>query len=69
MIGLNKSDAISAEDLKTKRAKLKRAAKREVFVLSGATQKGVPEVLAALLTAINEARDAPLRAKIVEFQP
>jgi len=69
IIGLNKADAIPADELKAKRAKLKRAAKRDVLVLSGATQQGVPEALAALLRAINEARDAPAQAKVAEFQP
>jgi GTP-binding protein len=55
---LNKSDAIPAEELKKKRQKLKRAARREVMVLSGATQQGVPEVLGATLDAIKTARQA-----------
>src|SRR5919197_5021067 len=37
IVGLNKADAIPPEALQTKRAALKRAAKRDVFVLSGAT--------------------------------
>jgi GTP-binding protein len=69
VIGLNKADAIPADELKAKRTKLKRAAKRDVYVLSGATQQGVPEVLAALLKTINEARNAPSEAKLAEFQP
>jgi GTP-binding protein len=69
IIGLNKADAIPADELKAKRAKLKRAAKRDVLVLSGATQQGVPQVLAALLKAITEAREAPSEAKVAEFQP
>src|ERR1700737_1825999 len=35
IIGLNKADAVAPADIKAKRAKLKRAAKREVMVLSG----------------------------------
>jgi GTPase len=69
VIALNKADAMPAEEIKSKRAKLKRAAKQDILVLSGATGKGVPEVLSALLAAINEARDAPLRAKALEFEP
>src|SRR3954449_8400524 len=45
IIGLNKADAVSPEAIKSKRAKLKRAAKREVMVLSGVSGAGVPEVL------------------------
>src|SRR5882724_9448312 len=66
IVALNKVDALSDEDIKSKRAKLKRAAKREVMVLSGATGRGVPEVIAALLTTITEARAAPGRAKALE---
>jgi GTP-binding protein len=69
IIGLNKADAIPADELKTKRAKLKRAAKREVLVLSGATGAGVPEMLAALRQAIATVR-APAPAEgVVEFAP
>ena len=67
IIGLNKADALGADEIKAKRAKLKRAAKRDVMVLSGATGGGVPEVLRALLGTIREARAAPER--VVEFQP
>src|SRR5712692_8910250 len=57
IIGLNKADAVTAEDIKSKRAKLKRAAKREIMVLSGVSGAGVPEVLSALRAAITAARD------------
>ena len=67
IIGLNKADALGADEIKAKRAKLKRAAKRDVMVLSGATGGGVPEVLRALLATIGEARAGPER--VVEFQP
>jgi GTP-binding protein len=67
IIGLNKADALGADEIKAKRAKLKRAAKRDVMVLSGATGGGVPEVLRALLATIRVARAAPER--VMEFQP
>jgi len=59
IIGLNKIDALDAETLKAKRAKLRRVSKAPIFALSGATRQGVPEVLAALLTAIKESRAVP----------
>jgi GTP-binding protein len=61
IIGLNKIDAIPEEELAEKRRKLKRAAKSPVLLLSGATGKGVPEVLHAVFGTIREARagDAP----------
>jgi len=69
IIGLNKADALGADEIKAKRAKLKRAAKRDVMVLSGATGGGVPEVLRALLATIREARAEPERQRVAEFQP
>lgn len=53
---LNKADAVQEEELAKKRAKLKRAAKVPVFVMSGATGKGVDEVLTAVLQTIQAAR-------------
>jgi GTPase len=69
IIGLNKADAISPEEIKAKRAKLKRAAKQEILVLSGATQQGVPEALAALRRAIDQAQEGAEPAKIAAFSP
>ena len=69
IIGLNKADALGADEIKAKRAKLKRAAKRDVMVLSGATGGGVPEVLRALLATIHEARAEPEGQRAVGFQP
>jgi GTPase len=64
IIGLNKSDAVPPEELAKKRQKLKRASKREVLVLSGATGKGVPETLSALLGVIKATREhAPAEAE------
>ena len=58
IIALNKADAVPAEELTKKRAKLKRAAKRPIFVMSGATGQGVDEVLTALLQTVQAARAA-----------
>jgi GTP-binding protein len=57
IIGLNKADAVPVEELAKKRQKLKRASKRPVLVLSGATGKGVSEAMAALYATIKEERD------------
>ncbi len=56
IIALNKADAMPAEELAKKRAKLKRASKRPIFVMSGATGQGVDEVLTALLQTVQAAR-------------
>jgi GTP-binding protein len=53
---LNKADAVPEEDLAKKRAKLKRAAKCPVFIMSGVTGNGVDEVLTAVLHKIQAAR-------------
>jgi GTPase len=55
---LNKADAVPEDELAKKRAKLKRAAKVPVFLMSGATGKGVDEVLTAVLHAVQAAREA-----------
>src|SRR6201996_3377424 len=57
IIALNKADAVPAEELTKKRAKLKRAAKRPIFVMSGATGQGIDEVTSVLLLAVKEARE------------
>src|SRR5215472_1117487 len=57
IIGLNKADAIPREEIPKLRRKLARASKSVVLVLSGATGKGVPEVTAALMKAIQAARE------------
>jgi GTPase len=56
IVALNKADAVSDTVLAKKRAALKRAAKREVFVISGVSGEGVEEVLRALATQIREAK-------------
>jgi GTPase len=55
---LNKADAVPEDELAKKRAKLKRASKCPVFVMSGATGKGVDDVLSAVLQAVQAAREA-----------
>ena len=57
IIALNKADAVPAEELAKKRAKLKRASKRPIYVMSGATGQGVDEVLTALLQTVRAARE------------
>ena len=55
---LNKSDAVPAEELAKKSAKLKRAAKHPVMTMSGATGQGVDAVMTAVLQAVQAAREA-----------
>lgn len=55
IVALNKIDAVSPEDLKEQKARLKRAAKQTPMLLSGFTGEGVPEVLRALIEVIGQA--------------
>jgi GTP-binding protein len=71
IIGLNKADAIDPDELKAKVTRLKRAARKPVFVLSGATGQGVTEVLRALRDHVRAGRpaDAALAAKLATYSP
>jgi GTP-binding protein len=53
---LTKADALTPDQLKKQVARLKRAAKTTPLIVSGVTGQGVPEVLRALMSAINKAR-------------
>jgi GTP-binding protein len=55
IVALNKADALAPEQLKTQKARLERAAKARVLVLSAATQQGVPDALRALREAVDVA--------------
>jgi GTP-binding protein len=56
IVALNKADALTPEQLREQTARLKRAAKRTPLVVSAATGAGVPDVLRALVKAIDEGR-------------
>lgn len=45
IIVLNKIDALTDEDIKAKKALLKKASKKEVYAMSSLSRQGVPEVL------------------------
>jgi GTP-binding protein len=59
IVALNKIDAITPEQLKEQKARLKRAAKKTPLLLSAVSREGVPEALRALVAAIG---DAPVSA-------
>src|ERR1700760_2023826 len=48
IVALSKADVLTPEQIREQKARLKRAAKTTPLVLSGATGRGVPEVLRAL---------------------
>src|SRR5215469_11153579 len=54
IVALNKIDAVTPEDLKKQRDRLKRAAKKTPLLLSGATGTGVKEALRALVEVIGD---------------
>ena len=57
VVGLNKCDALTEEELEEKLAELKDVVPhKNIYVLSGVTHQGVTPVLAKLLTSIHEHR-------------
>ncbi|MCC5969377.1 MAG: GTPase ObgE [Pararhodobacter sp.] len=56
VVALNKVDAIDPEDLAERRAALEVASGGRVYLLSGVTGAGVPEVLRALMSEIDAQR-------------
>ncbi len=69
IVALNKIDAVSPEDLKQQKARLKRAAKVTPLLISGVTRQGVDDALRALLTVIDEAPLAPEPVPALVGQP
>src|SRR6266513_5972729 len=60
IVALNKIDAVTPDELKKQKDRLKRAAKKTPLLMSGVTGAGVKEALRALLAVIGE---APVSAK------
>jgi GTP-binding protein len=56
VIALNKSDAMTPREISSRRSALAKASGSQVFVMSGVSGQGVPEVLASLWTQIVRAR-------------
>jgi len=71
IVVLNKSDALTPDELKQQKMRLKRAAKQTPLVMSAATGAGVPEVLHALAGAIGKAHAeaAPAPEPVAEWHP
>ena len=63
IVVLNKADAIPKPELAQKRAALKKACGREVFVMSGVSGEGVDEVLRALAAEIAKRRAKEKKAR------
>jgi len=70
IVALNKIDAIPKAALSRKRAALEKACGAEVFLLSGVSGEGVPEVLRALARAVGRRRStARTRAQRPAWTP
>lgn len=52
LVALNKCDALTKEEIKEKAAALKRACRKDVFILSAAARQGVDEILFAMVKKI-----------------
>jgi GTP-binding protein len=57
IVALTKADALTAEVIASQTAKLKTAVKTTPLVISSLSRAGVPEVLRALITVIDDAHD------------
>ena len=55
IVALNKIDAVTPEQLKDQKARLKRAAKKTPLLISGMSRDGITEALRALIAVIDEA--------------
>src|SRR5262249_40815813 len=56
IVALNKADALTAEEIKQQAGRLRRAAKKDVLIVSAATSEGIRDVLRALMAVIEDAR-------------
>ncbi len=56
IIGLNKCDSLSADEIKAKSAALKKASRKKIWHLSGATGEGVKPILRGMLALIDKKR-------------
>ncbi|MSP43190.1 MAG: GTPase ObgE, partial [Alphaproteobacteria bacterium] len=66
LLVLNKCDALTAEQIRRKKAALERVSGSPVRAISGVTGQGVPEVLHALLAEIKRARVRPEEQNALE---
>ncbi len=57
IIALNKCDALEEDEIKKKSAALKKASKKKIWQLSGATGEGVKPILREMLKVIEEKRN------------
>ncbi len=58
LLVLNKTDAMTPREISARRSALQRASGQEVYLMSGATNQGVPEMLRRLMDATHTVRAA-----------
>jgi len=69
IVALTKADAMTPEEIKSQKAKLKRACGQTPFVLSSHSRQGVQETLRALMQVIEGARAPADEKKEAAWQP
>jgi GTP-binding protein len=57
LVALNKTDAMTDEDIEAKRAALAKASRKTVHVISGVSGKGVQPLLHELMKLVEKQRD------------
>src|SRR5476651_1301925 len=62
VVALNKTDAMTAEDIEAKRAKLAKASRKTVHVISGVAGHGVQALLHELMKLVDRQRDGSKEA-------
>jgi GTP-binding protein len=62
ILALNKTDAMTDEDIETKRARLAKAARKTVHVISGVSGQGVQPLLHELMKLVDRQRDSAKEA-------
>jgi GTP-binding protein len=69
IVALNKIDAVTVDDLKKQKDRLKRAAKKTPLLVSGATGAGVKDALQALVNVIGESPADQQEKSAAEAEP
>src|SRR5205085_3113625 len=69
LVALNKIDAVTPDELKKQKDRLKRAAKKTPLLISGVTGQGVKEALHALAQVIGEAPVSNKAKSTAEMEP
>jgi GTP-binding protein len=57
LVALNKTDAMTAEDIEAKRAQLAKASRKAVYLISGVSGAGVQPLLHELMKLVDKQRD------------